>query len=152
VQSLSKALPIAYVDIGLFAHATEDEARVLKAVRNLLPPGVVDKVAFQRRSLYGHHGNPIVLFEAKIKEKDVLKAFVENLALNLGVLDKETLLNDVDRHLEKGSLFLRLDKQAAFEGSFKLTTADPIRVRLRFKKNRPEDVVEICREVGLFPG
>jgi hypothetical protein len=150
-RDLSKALPIAYVDVGFFAHATEDEVKVLAAARRLLPSDRAEDVVFQKSNLRGHHGNPIVLFEAKIREKDVLKAVIENLALNLSALDKETLFNEINRHLEKGSLFIRLDKQAAFEGAFKLTTADPIRVRLRFKKNRPEDVVEISRELGLLP-
>lgn len=151
MQDLSKALPIAYVDVGFFAHATEDEVKVLAAARRLLPSDRAEDVVFQKSNLRGHHGNLIVLFEAKIREKDVLKAVIENLALNLSALDKETLFNEINLHLEKGSLFVRLDKQAAFEGVFKLTTADPIRVRLRFKKNRPEDVVEISRELGLLP-
>lgn len=148
---LSKALPIAYVDIGFFAHATEDEGKVLAAARRLLPPSQIENIIFERSRLHGHHGNPIVLFESKIKDKDIVKAVVENLASNLTALDKETLLSEIGLHLEKGSLFIRLDKQAASEGSFKLVTADPIRVRLRFKKNRLEDVVEICREIGMLP-
>lgn len=151
MQGLSKALPIAYVDIGFFAHATEDESKVLEAVRHLLPPAHAEDIVFEKSSLRGHHGNPIVLFEAKIKDRDVVKAVAENLALNLSALDKETLMNEIGLHLEKGSLFIRLDKQAALEGSFKLATADPIRFRLRFKKNRLEDIVEICREVGMLP-
>lgn len=99
----------------------------------------------------GHHGNPILLFETKIKDKDVIGPMVENLATNLNALDKEDLLNEIEKHLEKGSLFVRLDKQAAFTGSFRMTTADPIRIRLRFKKNRLEDIVQICREIGLLP-
>jgi len=139
------------VDIGFFAHATEDEAKVLNAVKHLLPIEHVDNIVFEKSGLRGHHGNPIVLFESRIKDRDVVRGVVENLALNLSALDKETLLNDVGLHLEKGSLFIRLDKQAAFEGSFKLATADPIRVRLRFKKNKLEDIVEICREIGMLP-
>ncbi len=148
---LHRALPIAYVDISFFAHATEDEARVLEAVRRLLPPDRAEDIVFEKSGLHGHYRNPILLFEARIRDRDVLRSVVENLASNLGVLDKETLLSQIGLHLEKGSLFIRLDKQAAFEGFFKLGTADPIRVRLRFKKNRPEDVVEICRDIGLLP-
>jgi len=139
------------VNIGFFAHATEDEGKVLQAVRHLLPQAHVEKVIFEKSGLTGHHGNPIALFESKIKEKDIVKAVVENLASNLSVMDKETLMNEIEMHVEKGSLFIRLDKQAAFEGAFKLTTADPIRFRLRFKKNRLEDVVQICQEIGMLP-
>jgi len=149
--SLSKALPISEVDISCLAHATEDEDKVLDALRRLLPQACIEDVSFTRTMAHGHHGNPIVVFEAKIKEKDIVKGVVENIASNLSPLDKETLMNEIGRHVEKSSFYLRLDKQAAFEGDFRMTLADPIRVRLRFKKSRLEDVVELCREVGMLP-
>jgi len=148
---LPKALPIASVEISLFAHATESEEKVMTAARNLLPPAQLENITFSRSNLRGHHGNPITLFETKIKDKDVIVPVAENLASNLSTLDKETLLNEIEKHLEKGSLFVRLDKQAAFTGSFRLATADPIRIRLRFKKSRLEHIVQICREIGLLP-
>ncbi len=150
-EVLCKALPISYVDISLFAHATEDEDKVLDAARRILPEKHFSNVIFEKSSLRGHHGNPITLFESNIKDKDIVKALVENLALNLDDLDKETLLNEIGSHLEKGSLYIRLDKQAAFEGKLKLVGADPIRIRLRFKKNKLEDIVDICREIGMLP-
>ncbi len=149
--SLSKALPISEVDISCLSHATEDEGRVLDALRRLLPQAYVEDVSFTRTVTRGHHGNPIVVFEAKIKDKEIVNGVVENLASNLSPLDKETLMNEIGRHVEKSSFYLRLDKQAAFEGEFRMTLADPIRVRLRFKKSRLEDVVELCREVGMLP-
>jgi len=151
VCCLSKALPISEVDISCFAHATEDEGRVLDALKRVLPLSHIADVSFVKTKAQGHHSNPIVTFEAKIKEKSVVKAVVENVALKLSPLDKETLMHDVGRHVEKGSFYLRLDKQAAFEGELTLTSADPIRVRLRFKKSRLEDVVAVCREVGMLP-
>jgi len=149
--ALSKTLPIAYVDISFFAHATEDEGKALEAARHLLPSAHIEDIIFKKSNLRGHHGNPIVLFESKIIDRETVRAVVENLASILSALDKETLLNEIGLHLEKGSLYIRLDKQSAFEGEFKLTTSDPIRVRLRFKKNRLEDIVEICREIGMLP-
>lgn len=139
------------MEISLFAHATESEEKVLVAARNLLPVTQIENVAFSRSNLRGHHGNPITLFETKIKDRDIIGPVVENLASNLNSLDKEVLMSEIGKHLEKASLFVRLDKQAAFTGSFRLATADPIRIRLRFKKSRPEDVVQICREIGLLP-
>jgi len=147
---LSK-MPIAYVDVSFFAHATEDEAKAIEATRNLLPTSQLENIVFNRSNLRGHHGNPITLFETKIKEKDIVKAVAENLSSNLGALDKETLLREINLHVEKGSLYLRFDKQAAFQGTFKLGVADPLRVRLRFNKNQLEDVVQICKEIGMLP-
>jgi RNA binding exosome subunit len=144
-------ISISCVDISFFTHATEDENKVTGAVRHLLPATQVENIVFNKSSLRGHHGNPITLFEAKIKEKEIVRAVVENLSSGLSSLDKESLLREVELHVEKGNLYLRFDKQAAFQGQFKLGVSDPIRVRLRFKKNRLEDIVQICREIGMLP-
>jgi len=144
-------MPITCVDISFFTHATEDENKVTGAVRHLLPTAQVENIVFNKISLRGHHGNPITLYEAKIKEKEIVRAVVENLSSGLSPLDKESLLREVELHVEKGNLYLRFDKQAAFQGQFKLGVSDPIRVLLRFKKNRLEDVVQICREIGMLP-
>jgi RNA binding exosome subunit len=151
VYCLAKALPVSEVDVSCFAHATEDEGKVLGAVKHILPLAFVESVIFEKTKAQGHHGNPIVVFEAKIKNKETVRAVVENIAANLTPLDKETLLNEVERHVEKSNFYVRLDKQAAFQGAFKLAVVDPIRVRLRLKKSRFEDVVEICRGIGMLP-
>lgn len=142
---------IAFIDVSLFAHATEDEDKVLKAVQNLFPSECWNSVTFTRKNLWGHHKNPIVLFETRMKDKEVIQAFVEGLSSNLSVMDKQELLDEIGRYVEKGNLFLRLDKQVAFRGSLKLCTADPIRVRIRFRKSTLEDVVQICQELGILP-
>jgi len=142
---------IAYIDIRFFAHATEDLNRVVKAVETILPTDYLDNIVFKRKNLRGHYGNPITLFEARIKRREMVKAFVENLSTGLSGLDKETLLSEIGLHVEKGSLYIRLDKQAALQGEFKLCTADPFRVRVRFRKEKPEDIVEVCREMGILP-
>lgn len=139
------------MDVSLSAHATEDEDKVMQAVHNLFPPQYLDNIVFKRQNLHGHHKNPIVLFGTRIKDKGITKAFVENLSSNLSIVDKQILLEDIGRHVEKGSLYLRLGKQAAFKRSFKLCKADPIRVRIRFRKSKLEDVVQICRELGILP-
>jgi len=144
-------MSVAFVEISFFAHATEDENKVIEAVRHLLPTAQVENIVFKRSSLRGHHGNPITLFEAKIEEKETVRAVVENLSSGLSPLDKESLLREVELHVEKGNLYLRFDKQAAFQAQFKLGISDPIRVRLRFKKSKLEDVVQTCREIGMLP-
>ncbi len=143
--------PIASVDISLFVHATEDEDKAMRAVQNLLPAEYLDNIVFKRHNLWGHHKNPIVLFETRIKDKDIILAFVGRLSSNLSVVDKQDLLEYINRYVEKGNLYLRLDKQAAFQGNLQLCTADPIRVRIRFRKSKLEDLVQICRDLGILP-
>ena len=143
-------MPIAYVDVRFFAHATEDLEKVVGAVQNILPSDNIEEIIFNRSNLEGHYGNPITFFEAKIKDKEMIRALVENLSSNLSSLDKEELGRGISRYVEKGSLYLRLDKQAALQGKTKLVTSDPIRIRIRFRKSKIEDVIEICREVGML--
>ncbi len=143
--------PIAYIDIRAFAHATEDINRVLNAVRNILPTEHLDAIAFKTSNLSGHHGNPITLIETRIKDKNIADAVLRKLSIGLSVLDKEILNNEIMQHMEKGNLYLRLDKQSAYLNEFKLALIDPIHFRIHFKKHKPEDVIGICKEYGLLP-
>ena len=142
-------LPVAYVDIRFCAHATEDLEKVVMAVQNVLPSDHVEDITFNRSNLEGHYGNPITFFETRIKDKETVRALVENLSANLSSLDKEELGRTINRCVEKGSLYIRLDKQAALQGKIKLVTSDPIHIRIRFRKSKIEDVIQICREIGM---
>lgn len=141
-------LPIAYIDVRFSVHATEDSERVKKAVYNLIPLNRIDEVIFKKHVVKGHYGNPIILFETQLKDVEMIKAFVEKLSTRLDKLDKETLFKESDLFIERSNLYVRLDKQAAFEDEFKLRKDDPIHVCIHFKK---KNIVEICRELGLMP-
>ncbi|MEM3727719.1 MAG: RNA-binding domain-containing protein [Candidatus Bathyarchaeia archaeon] len=148
---MSSKVPVSHIDVRVFAHATEDEEKVLSAVRNTLPPQVSENIAFKKSNLSGHHGNPITLFEAKIKEKAHVMAFLEKLALGLSILDKEILGGEIEQHIEKGCLYIRLDKQAAYLNEFKLGTTDPIHFKIHFKKSDMREIAEVCRSLGIIP-
>ena len=143
-------LPIAYVDIRFCVHATEDLDKVLKAAYTLFPEEQTEEVTFTKNECEGHYGNAITFFETRIKGKKIIKALVENLSAKLGVFDKDQLGKEIDRCTEKGSLYLRLNKQAAFEGKIKLASSDPIRIRIRFRKSKLEDIIEVCKEIGML--
>jgi len=53
--------------------------------------------------------------------------------------------------LESGNLYIRLDKQSAYLGEFRLGSTDTIHLRMHFRKPSTEEVVDICREFGLLP-
>ena len=140
---------ISYVDVRFSVHATEDPDKVIKAVQQVLPADYIEEILFKKKSLRGDYRNPITLFETRMEEKDVIEAFLKRLFSNLREHERESLLGEIDLHVEKGSLYIRLDKQAAFRGEIKLCKADPIRVRVRFRKKRIEDILKICQELGL---
>jgi RNA binding exosome subunit len=147
---LSSKIPVAYIDMRVLAHATEDVDKVLTAARSILPPEQVDSVVFSRSSLTGYHGNPIVLIETRIRDRRLAQAVLERLASGLNMMDKEFLSSKIPQHLEKGNLYLRLDKQAAFQGVFRFSSSDPIHLKVHFKKHTTEEITETCRNLGLL--
>ena len=148
---MSSKTPIGYVDIRVFAHATEDLEKVLTAVRNTLPKELGENTVFQKTSLTGHHGNPIILFQAKVTDKQALPLVLAKIATSLNALDKETLNSEMKLHLEKRNLYLRFHKQSAYMDELKFSSNDPIHFKIHFKNKTPEEIMKICRETGLLP-
>ena len=142
---------IAYIDVRVFAHATEDPDKVQSAVRNLLPIELSEILVFEKQSCTGHHGNPIILFTSKLTDKKMLPKALEKIGKELGSLDKEELDRDIKLHLEKGNMYLRFDKQSAFLGSLKLTQSDPIHLKIHFKNKTAQEIIEISKQTGLLP-
>lgn len=137
--------------IRFLAHATEDPEKVEKAIFKLLPDNNIDEIQLKQSPLKGHYGNPITLYEIKIKDSKIIFKFIEKLSRNLSKSDKATLLEEANLLIDRGNLFLRLDKQAAFKGEYKLCKADPFHIRIRFKGNDKENIVHTCQELGLLP-
>jgi RNA binding exosome subunit len=143
--------PIGYVSIRVFAHATEDQERVITAVRNTLPEELAESAVFKKTGLTGHHGNPITLIEAELEDRQKLVGVLEKLGKGLMSLDKETLNREIRLHLEKGNLYLRFDKQQAFLGQLRFASYDPIHFRVHFRNKTADEIVDICGEAGLLP-
>ena len=150
MSSKPSKLPIGYITVRVFAHATEDREKVLAAVRNTLPKELAESAIFKQTSLTGHHGNLIMLIEAQFAERHVLLAALEKIGSGLTGLDKEMLTNEVELHLEKGNLFLRFDKQRAFFGELRFSLNDPIHYKIHFRNRPVEEIIEICRQAGLL--
>lgn len=148
---MSSRIPVAYVEIRALAHATEDTDKVQTAVNNTLPTELAESVIIKKTSVTGHHGNPIVLLEVKVDDRNAAQAVLQKLSSGLGLMDKELLSNEIQQHLEKGNLYVRLDKQAAYLNQLKLCKTDPVRFRIHFRKHTHEEVVNLCREFGLIP-
>jgi hypothetical protein len=148
---MSSKPPIAYINIRVFAHATEDPQKVQTAVRNLMPDELAETIFFEKAELTGHHGNPITLFSAKLEDKKLLPKALERIGAGLSSLDKEQLSTDLKMHVDKGNLYLRFDKQAAFLGTFRFSQNDPIHLKIHFKNKSSEQIAELCKSSGLLP-
>lgn len=148
---MSAKPPIAYIDIRVFAHATEDPAKVQTAVRNLLPEELAQTLVFEKTNCTGHHGNPIILFTVKLTNKKLLPAAVEKIGRELSALDKEELDRDIKLHLEKSNLYLRFDKQSAFLGALRFAQHDPIHLKIHFKNKTAQKITDFSKQTGLLP-
>jgi RNA binding exosome subunit len=148
---MSAKPPIGYIDIRVFAHATEDTDKVQTAVRNLLPEELTDTLIFETTSLTGHYGNPITLLSTKLTDKKLLPVALEKIGSGLNSLDKEELSRDLKLHLEKGNLYLRFDKQSAYLGTIRFTQNDPVHFKIHFKNKSHEEITDLCKKAGLLP-
>jgi hypothetical protein len=147
---MSAKPPIAYIEIRVFAHATEDPDKVQTAVRNLFPLELAETLVFEKASCTGHHGNSIILFTAKLCDKKLLPVAIEKIGSSLSAIDKEELSREIKLHLEKGNLYLRFDKQSAFLGSAKFTQNDPIHLKIHFKNKTSQEILDFSKQTGLL--
>jgi hypothetical protein len=143
--------PIGYVNIRVFAHATEDQDRVIQAVRNTLTSELTETTVFKKTDLTGHHGNSITLIQTELSDRQLLMGLFESIGRRLTSLDKERLNAEIDQHLEKGNLYLRFDKQHAFLGELRFSSNDPIHFKVHFRNKTADEIVTICKEAGLLP-
>jgi len=112
-----------------FSHATEDLEKVKLAFANVVGPLEMTVSVTE-----GHHGNLITIVEGETKEVRDISAFFERISDD----DLNEILRSVDARTDEGcNLFLRLDKQEAYEGRVKMTDGD--------------DAVSVRIRVGAFP-
>jgi RNA binding exosome subunit len=101
--------PFHYVDLRAFCYATEDEARVERALRTLLP----EEFPIDRAASEGYHGDRIVVLSARVENADDVRHVLDRLA----DLDLDRVREELDDRVNDNcALFMRLDKQAAYGG------------------------------------
>jgi RNA binding exosome subunit len=148
---LSSKHPIAYIDIRTFAHATEDTEKVQTAIHNIFPTETINTITFEKSNLNGHHGNPITLLQTRIKDQNTIQTFIQKLSTSLSILDKQLLNDEITQHLDKATLYLRIDKQAAYQNQLELNTTDTIHIKIHFKNSNPKEIIETLKKLGILP-
>lgn len=121
--------PFGSAVVSLHAHATEDEQKLLEIIRSFVPPSV----EVHRSCMQGHHGNPIVVFESRIDQKNELKEFWRTLLSRMDEATISELRKLVRERMDESCfLYLRFDKQAALDGKLVLTeTGDSVHLKLK---------------------
>lgn len=124
---------VSRADVSVLAHATEDEEKVAKAVRNLFPEGA-GEFMLKRQRLSGYHKDPITLMTTRIKRKREATALFRHAFGLLAPLDQQRLLDELGERLDDaGNLYIRFHKQKAFKGQGTLEEVDSIRLKFSFR-------------------
>jgi RNA binding exosome subunit len=137
------------LEVAVYVHATEDESKVMKAVSNVLPGDIYEKISFEKIKVKGHYGNPINVLKANVRVDD-LKALSRYILDRMENYDREYIHRSLERFIDStGTLYFRFDKQEAYLGRIVLRSNDPICVRLRFDLplGRGVDPVEYVRGI-----
>ncbi len=138
-------MSVHYIELRTSIHATESDDRVKTALSMFL----FDNPVHENRT-EGHFGNPIMLLEGHIKGIGCDR-FIALLKQNLPTDEFEKLKNECCERVDDDCcLHIRFDKQAAFEGKFKLATSgDAItaRMKMRAYPARKEKALEVAEKM-----
>ncbi len=130
---------IDFISIQTLCHATESEDKVLEAVKRVHP-------FFTRRTVRGHFGNPIIIFEAQLKKKKETVPAFQFLKEKLGTELKKDLKRRVD---DKGNIYIRLDKQELYQGKYILKDNGEVKIiiHMQFYPVKGKDAVHYAAEI-----
>ena len=138
-------IPLHYVDLRTFCYATEDEKRVEQALRTFLPERDGEPFDLERTESEGHYGDRILVFSARVENADDVRHVLSRLA-DLESFDD--LIDELDERVtENTELFLRLDKQAAFEGDVRLGDGITFRGKVEAYPAKKDKAVENAEDV-----
>ena len=132
-----------------FVYGTEDEEKVITAISYLFSNSLPEKSINE-----DHFGNKIIGLTDKITKKRTNKDIIAFLNENLSEEDKNTIKNELNRRMDdKGNLFLRFDKQLAFDEKLKLTysgNAIHIRIKIASYPVSKENAIEVAKKLFNF--
>lgn len=132
-----------------FVYGTEDEEKVMAAIGYLFPNSLPEKSMNE-----DHFGNRIIVLTDKITKKRTNRDFASFLNDNLSEEDKIIIREELSRRMdEKGNLFLRFDKQCAYDEILKLTySGDAIHVRIKIASYpvSKDNAIEVAYKIFNF--
>jgi RNA-binding protein len=126
-------------EIKVVLHATESEDKILRSINEVLsvPPDRFTIECFE-----GHWGNKLCLMTATLSSPEANTLAIKVVSL-LTVIDISELANSFSKYMdEKGSLYIRLDKQRICRGKLSLSASDSIRIRFKpVRRYKPVDSI-----------
>lgn len=120
-------------DIDIVIHATEDKSKILNSVLINLE---ILKEKIKEFQFEGHWGNKILRVIIEIDKKETHQ-LIEKILTKLTFIDRHNLLSNLDQYIDdKGSLYLRLDKQKICNNKISLSDNEGIKIKFKVNKNK----------------
>lgn len=120
---------IERLSIQVLCHATEDEEKVMRAVENVVGIEMMDKMKISSNSLKGYYGDPILMIKFETSDPETPIQIVRRIFSKLSEYEKiDVIQNCLERGKHGGKLYIRLDKQAAYNDVLRLSNKDSIRI------------------------
>lgn len=142
---MSTKRPGRYIELRTLTHATENKQRVLEAIYNLFPTESAPPTV-KETTLKGYFGDPIVSLKIEINNRKTCTDFLNHVIKNLNSIDYEILLEELPKRIDESkNLYLRFNKQKAYQGKISLEMQDAIRVKIRLQIPRGSNSVEIMK-------
>lgn len=123
------------VEVEVYVHATESQEKVLDAVRNCMPTGMLQTLRSDLMTVEGHFGNPIVIVTLTGNGADPTLRLLRHIAERLTSAEREHVSRNLDQYIdEKGAFSIRLDKQRAYTDVVALGPSDAILIKARERR------------------
>ena len=142
----NRNLNFPLAEINLVLHSTEDNEKVLHAIRDVLEVGTD---CFQSSFSEGHYKNRILFLKAFLSSHEAARLASRIVSL-LSSADRDHFLRFIHEYSdEKGNLYLRLDKQKLCHGVVTISETDAIRIKFKQVKRiyKPSTEAESLRDL-----
>ena len=136
-------MPVKSLVVRVYVHATEDEAKVLEALRNVAPLDHIEEAEVEVEEYEGHYGNPIKVYTFKLRGQ-AARRVAQEIISKMSSLDRSQVASSLEERVDRsGTLHIRLSKQEALQGRVILYESDDvIKVEIGYTGGRRRAVEE----------
>ena len=142
------------IEVNALVHATEDEEKVIKAIRQLFQDDIWHQLKIEKKRLRGHFHNPILRLTVTLQGADQVQKMLESLGTRVSSSDRAWLQQNFALHCnKKGQIFLRFDKQESYQGRLRLVDrGDSLRTVIRITGRKPSinTLQTVCKRFNLL--
>lgn len=146
LDKMSSQRIVRRAEINVFIHATEDRAKIIKAVHTLFPPDT-EIPHYTEITLEGYFGDPITTLTFIVKNRRPATELFMNIMAKLSSLDYVALMDELPQRLDDTkNLYIRLDKQKAYLGKLVLERHDALQLKFSLLVPHKADPAQIVKE------